>query len=258
MLEHRGISAGAKLCYIRLLGFAGKDARCYPSLETLGASLGVSDRQARDYVKELERQGFIVIEQRGLRKTNVYLFVWTEELDRLMNAVPDSSTDPDEPETGPGSGSPPDRNDGSGQGPELEFCSRPEQFFRSRPEVPFRSHKNKFIGNKFTGIIFLLEANRGSEDEEDERLRINSSRTGCRGETAQRGSRNYPRLGKGPQLSEAKVRSAARISGRRASGSVVANPEATRDNGVAKHLRSCLMSLWLRPRDQENGATGVF
>ncbi|HEY1212718.1 MAG TPA: helix-turn-helix domain-containing protein [Bryobacteraceae bacterium] len=51
LLEHRGISAGAKLCYIRLLGFAGKDARCYPSLETLGASLGVSDRQARDYVK---------------------------------------------------------------------------------------------------------------------------------------------------------------------------------------------------------------
>jgi hypothetical protein len=52
VLEHRGISAGAKLCYIRLLGFAGRDARCYPSLETLGVGLGVSDRQARDYVKE--------------------------------------------------------------------------------------------------------------------------------------------------------------------------------------------------------------
>ena len=51
VLEHRGIGTGAKLCYIRLLGFAGKDARCYPSLETLGTSLGVSDRQARDYVR---------------------------------------------------------------------------------------------------------------------------------------------------------------------------------------------------------------
>src|SRR5581483_3588203 len=48
VLEHRGISAGAKLCYIRLLGFAGKEARCYPSLATLGAALGVSDRQARE------------------------------------------------------------------------------------------------------------------------------------------------------------------------------------------------------------------
>jgi len=137
LLEHRGISAGAKLCYIRLLGFAGKDARCYPSLETLGASLGVSDRQARDYVKELERQGFIVIEQRGLRKTNVYLFVWTEELDRLVNAVPDSSTDPEEPETS----SPPDRNDGSGQGrnlssaPDRNNCSVLD---RKSPAGPIR------------------------------------------------------------------------------------------------------------------------
>ena len=53
VLEHKAISTGAKLCYIRLLGFAGKDARCYPSLEKLGTSLGVSSRQARDYVKGL-------------------------------------------------------------------------------------------------------------------------------------------------------------------------------------------------------------
>lgn len=105
LLEHRGIGAGAKLCYIRLLGFAGKDARCYPSLETLG----VSDRQARDYVKELERQGVIAIEQRGLRKTNVYLFVWTAELERLVNAVPDGLADPDEIENDFPQGSPPDR-----------------------------------------------------------------------------------------------------------------------------------------------------
>ena len=69
VLEHRGISAGAKLCYIRLLGFGGRDARCYPSLETLGAGLGVSGRQARAYVKELERAGLITVDQRGLRKT---------------------------------------------------------------------------------------------------------------------------------------------------------------------------------------------
>jgi Helix-turn-helix domain len=115
LLEHRGISAGAKLCYIRLLGFAGKDARCYPSLERLGASLGVSERQARDYVKELERSGFVVIEQRGLRKTNAYLFVWTAELERLSNAVPESGDNPDEPDGGTPPSSLPDRNDRSGQ-----------------------------------------------------------------------------------------------------------------------------------------------
>jgi hypothetical protein len=132
LLEHRGISAGAKLCYIRLLGFAGKDARCYPSLETLGASLGVSDRQARDYVKELERQGLIVIEQRGLRKTNVYLFVWTAELERLRNAVPDASADPDELEDYSRSDSPPDRDNGSGQ--ERNSSSAPERNTSSVPD----------------------------------------------------------------------------------------------------------------------------
>lgn len=95
LLEHRGISTGAKLCYIRLLGFAGKDARCYPSLEKLDKGLGVSDRQARDYVKELERAGLIAVEQRGLRKTNIYLFLWTTELDTLCKSVSDSPDDPD-------------------------------------------------------------------------------------------------------------------------------------------------------------------
>jgi hypothetical protein len=101
ILEHRGIGTGAKLCYIRLLGFAGKDARCYPSLETLGKSLGVSDRQARDYVKELERAGLITTEQRGLRRTNVYFFLWTAELEKLSHSVPDGSDDPEDSPNGP-------------------------------------------------------------------------------------------------------------------------------------------------------------
>src|SRR5215471_11698230 len=87
---------------------AGKDARCYPSLATLGAGLGVSDRQARNYVKELERAGLITIDQRGLRKTNVYLFVWTEELAKLLGSVPDRRIDSGEPEAG--GGQDPERN----------------------------------------------------------------------------------------------------------------------------------------------------
>src|SRR5258708_30084408 len=71
-----------------------------PSAETLAKGLGVSERQARDYVKELERAGLITVEQRGLRKTNVYLFLWTAELDQMCKSVPDTPDDPDEgPET---------------------------------------------------------------------------------------------------------------------------------------------------------------
>jgi hypothetical protein len=112
LLEHSGIGTGAKLCYIRWLGFAGKDARCYPSLETLGKSLGVSERQARDYVKELERAGLITKEQRGLRRTNVYLFLWTAELEKLSTSVPDGSDDPDDTPEGP-VGQPAGRNPSS-------------------------------------------------------------------------------------------------------------------------------------------------
>lgn len=131
ILEHRGLSAGAKLCYIRLLGFAGKDARCYPSLATLGDGLGVSDRQARDYVKELERAGLIIVDQRGLRKTNVYLFLWTQELAKLLGSVPDRPIDPGDGEPGPDGGLDRGRNTASAldrknpAAPERNKCSAP-------------------------------------------------------------------------------------------------------------------------------------
>ena len=120
LIEHKVLGAGAKLCYIRLLGFAGKDGHCYPSLETLGRSLGVSERQVRCYIRELEKAGLIAVEQRGLRRTNVYLFLWTAELDSL-NTVCGEIGEPDagtpQRNIGPEheSTSRPDRNDSSGQ-----------------------------------------------------------------------------------------------------------------------------------------------
>ena len=115
VLEHTGIGTGAKLCYIRLLGFAGKDARCYPALATLGMSLGVSERQAREYVKELESAGLIAVEQRGLRKTNAYFFLWTKELDDLSHSMPDRPDDPDGPDVDVPGTDHPDRKNCSGQ-----------------------------------------------------------------------------------------------------------------------------------------------
>jgi hypothetical protein len=150
LLQHRGISAGAKLCYVRLLGFPGRDARCYPSLETLGASLGVSERQARDYVKELERSGFIAVEQRGLRKTNAYLFVWTAELERLVNAVPESGEELDESDGGPPQGSLPDRNNGSG--PDRKHGSAPDRNSSSGPD---RNSRSGLTGINSLGISSL-------------------------------------------------------------------------------------------------------
>jgi hypothetical protein len=59
-------------------------------------AVGVSDRQARNYVKELERAGLIAAEQRGLRRTNAYFFLWTAELEKLSHSVPEDSDGPGE------------------------------------------------------------------------------------------------------------------------------------------------------------------
>ena len=139
LLEHRGLSAGAKLGYIRLLAFAGKDGRCYPSLETLGKALGVSDRQARDYVKELERAGLIVVEHRGLRKTNVYLFVWTAELERLIRSVHDIPDGPEGEDRSISSTTPADRNSSSVQD-------------RNSISAPDRNSSSGLIGISSLGI----------------------------------------------------------------------------------------------------------
>ena len=73
--KFRGLSLGAKVVYGRLYRFAGKDGKAYPSVPTLGAEVGISAKQARRYVRELEDQRFIRSE-RTTGRQNHYLFLW--------------------------------------------------------------------------------------------------------------------------------------------------------------------------------------
>jgi hypothetical protein len=57
LLSRCEISQGAKLCYARLAQYAGKEGRCFPKQRTLAAELGVSERMARKYIKELTAIG---------------------------------------------------------------------------------------------------------------------------------------------------------------------------------------------------------
>jgi hypothetical protein len=85
------ISQGAKLCYARLAQFAGKDGACFPRQETLAVELGVSERQARDYLRELGEFDLIESEQRGLGTSNSYAFLdhaWIYEGQPAMRATP--------------------------------------------------------------------------------------------------------------------------------------------------------------------------
>ena len=59
IMRRRDLSFGAKCTYARLCRYADESGRCYPSLETLGSKLGISDSQARRYVRELQKVGIV-------------------------------------------------------------------------------------------------------------------------------------------------------------------------------------------------------
>lgn len=100
VLRDPGLSQGAKLAYGLLKSYAWfNKSLIHPGQAALASYLGVSDRQIRDYVKDLEEAGLIRVARVGLRKTNRYLLL---EL----------------------AGRYPDRNDSSDQNPQVPSSDR--------------------------------------------------------------------------------------------------------------------------------------
>ena len=87
---YRKLRPGAKLAYGALLRFAGRDGSCFPSMQALGAKLGVSSRQARAYVSALEDAELIRRVKRSDdcgQKSNGFQFLWHHLLnDSLKNS----------------------------------------------------------------------------------------------------------------------------------------------------------------------------
>lgn len=75
LLERKEVSAGAKLTYARLAQYAGESGVCKPRQATLAKELGVSDRQVRYYLSELEKLALIECQQMGLSQANRYFFL---------------------------------------------------------------------------------------------------------------------------------------------------------------------------------------
>ena len=73
------ISPGAKLAYGRLARYAGQDGKCFPAVATLAAEIGVGERHAQMYVKELERERLLrrLTRFSGRAQTsNAFEFLW--------------------------------------------------------------------------------------------------------------------------------------------------------------------------------------
>src|SRR5882672_8038799 len=60
--KYRGLSQGAKVIYGRLCRYAGENGDAYPAIPTLADETGMSETQARGYVKELETKKFIEVD----------------------------------------------------------------------------------------------------------------------------------------------------------------------------------------------------
>lgn len=69
LLESNIVSLGAKLCFGKLMQYAGRDGQCFPKQQTLADDLGVSVPSISNYVNELELVKLI------MRKDGYYLFL---------------------------------------------------------------------------------------------------------------------------------------------------------------------------------------
>ena len=79
MLKYRDISPGAKLCYGRLCRYSGKNGEAYPSYKELASELGVKERMAKNYIKELKDVGLIEVVR--TKTTNHYYTLWHHVLE---------------------------------------------------------------------------------------------------------------------------------------------------------------------------------
>ena len=72
VLKNPALSAGAKLAYALLLSYAWNNSNCFPGQKRMSEDCGMSQGWVSLQMKELEEEGFLIIQRRGQGKTNIY------------------------------------------------------------------------------------------------------------------------------------------------------------------------------------------
>lgn len=70
------VTPGAKMVYSALVRYGGQNGEAWPGQDRLASDLGMGLRSVMRHIAELEAHGLIVVEQRGLKQTNLYRFLW--------------------------------------------------------------------------------------------------------------------------------------------------------------------------------------
>lgn len=72
VLKDTSLSLGARLSYAVLLMYAWQEGATFAGQVKMAADVGVSERQLRDYLQELQAHSYIRIKRQGLNKPNLY------------------------------------------------------------------------------------------------------------------------------------------------------------------------------------------
>ena len=83
LLTDPSVSTQAKIVYIRLTRYAGKDGVCRPSEDTLATELGLSSRRLRDKLRRLEAAEYIRCRRRGWGKFQEYDLLWHPRFEKI-------------------------------------------------------------------------------------------------------------------------------------------------------------------------------
>lgn len=99
-MPRENLSPGAKMAFGWLCWHIDDSGDCEPSANALAKDLGVSERQAREYLMQLEREGFIRQVRRG-PDTNSFEFCWHDTLESCIRKDRKKTSD-QRPEGNPG------------------------------------------------------------------------------------------------------------------------------------------------------------
>lgn len=73
--RRKDLSLSSKVVLGDLIKFAGKNNNAFPKRQTIADSCGISVKMVDKAIRELKEAGIIWVQQRGLRKSNVYYFI---------------------------------------------------------------------------------------------------------------------------------------------------------------------------------------
>ena len=73
VIRDKKLSSNGKLVYAQLLSYAWHNNHAFPGQDTMAGELGLSLRTVNGAVAELQTQGYLEVQRRGLGKTNQYV-----------------------------------------------------------------------------------------------------------------------------------------------------------------------------------------